>query len=185
MDREVAMNAELLFLKLFPFVSAVLFDQFEDHRLGKWKRIWRWISKAFQRWWKQKNRFQKQVHLKMWCQRRQRVRVRDHAWHFSNFAAWILIKTRMLKNCLRIIRKPFDFWNPIIRKFPWCTTVPLRTTDLKFNFGMTPGLIIMLTGTKAAECPIRIRRKGYPDPQTGQNYLFLTNIFHLSARTYG
>ena len=49
--------------------------------------------------------------------------------------------------------------------------------------GLTSDQLIEFTGTKATECPIRLRRVGYRDPETGQHYVFLTNIFHLSART--
>jgi len=48
---------------------------------------------------------------------------------------------------------------------------------------LTSDQTILLTGSKAADCPIQLRRVGYRDPNTGQHYVFLTNIFHLSART--
>ena len=43
--------------------------------------------------------------------------------------------------------------------------------------GLTSEQTIVLTGTKAKECPILLRRVGYRDPDTGQHYVFLTNIF--------
>ena len=49
--------------------------------------------------------------------------------------------------------------------------------------GITSDQIIELTGTKAPDCPIPLRRVGYRDPQTGQHYVYVTNIFHLSAKT--
>jgi hypothetical protein len=49
--------------------------------------------------------------------------------------------------------------------------------------GLTSDQTIRLTGTRAKDCPIPLRRVGYLDEQTGQHYVFLTNIFHLSART--
>ena len=49
--------------------------------------------------------------------------------------------------------------------------------------GLTSDQTIMFTGAKAAECPIRLRRIGYRDPETAHHYVFLTNIFHLSPRT--
>jgi putative transposase len=49
--------------------------------------------------------------------------------------------------------------------------------------GLTSDQTIILTGTKAGACPIPLRRVGYRDQETGQHYVFLTNIFHLSART--
>ena len=42
---------------------------------------------------------------------------------------------------------------------------------------------IRITGTKAKSCPIPLRRIAYRDPETGQRYVFLTNNFHLAART--
>ena len=49
--------------------------------------------------------------------------------------------------------------------------------------GLTSDQTIEFTGSKAHQCPIQLRRIGYRDPETGQHYVFLTNIFHLSART--
>jgi len=49
--------------------------------------------------------------------------------------------------------------------------------------GLTSDQTIELTGTKTEDCPIQLRRVGYRDLETGQHYVFLTNIFHLSART--
>ena len=49
--------------------------------------------------------------------------------------------------------------------------------------GLTSDQTIELTGTKAEDCPIQLMRVGYRDLETGQHYVFLTNIFHLSART--
>lgn len=49
--------------------------------------------------------------------------------------------------------------------------------------GLTSDQTIRFTGSKAKDCPIQLRRIGYRDPETGQHYVFVTNIFHLSART--
>ena len=49
--------------------------------------------------------------------------------------------------------------------------------------GVTSDQIIKLAGTKAPDCPIPLRRVGYRDPKTGQLYVYVTNIFHLSAKT--
>ena len=49
--------------------------------------------------------------------------------------------------------------------------------------GLTSDQTIQFTGSKAKDCPIQLRRIGYRDPETGQHYVFVTNIFHLSART--
>lgn len=57
-----------------------------------------------------------------------------------------------------------------------------RRTVLKKK-GLTCDQTILLTGTKARECPIPLRRVGYLDPETGKHYVFLTNNFHLAAKT--
>ena len=51
------------------------------------------------------------------------------------------------------------------------------------NKGLTSDHTIVLTGTKSKDCPIKLRRIGYRDPKTGKHYVFLTNIFHLCAKT--
>jgi putative transposase len=48
---------------------------------------------------------------------------------------------------------------------------------------VTSDQTVRLTGTKAEQCPIRLRRIGYRDPETGKHHVFLTNIFHLAAST--
>jgi len=42
---------------------------------------------------------------------------------------------------------------------------------------------IRLNGIKGRECPFPLRRIRYKDADTGRVYVFLTNAFHLSART--
>jgi hypothetical protein len=49
--------------------------------------------------------------------------------------------------------------------------------------GVTSDQTIMLTGSKAKDCPIPLRRIGYRDPETGKHYVFLTNNFDLAAKT--
>jgi len=49
--------------------------------------------------------------------------------------------------------------------------------------GLTSDQIIRLTGVKAENCQIPLRRIGYKDPETGKHYTFLTNNFDLSAKT--
>lgn len=49
--------------------------------------------------------------------------------------------------------------------------------------GITSDQTIILTGPKAGDCPIPLRRIGYKDPETGKQYFFLTNNFHLAAKT--
>ena len=49
--------------------------------------------------------------------------------------------------------------------------------------GLTSDQTIELTGAKAKNCPIRLRRIGYKDADTGIHYTFLTNNFKLAAST--
>ena len=49
--------------------------------------------------------------------------------------------------------------------------------------GLTSDQTIELTGAKAKNCPIRLRRIGYKDANTGIHYTFLTNHFTLAAKT--
>ncbi|NKC15877.1 MAG: IS4 family transposase [Gammaproteobacteria bacterium] len=49
--------------------------------------------------------------------------------------------------------------------------------------GITSDQTLILTGPKADTCPIKLRRMGYSDPQTGKHYVFLTNQFELTAKT--
>ena len=57
-----------------------------------------------------------------------------------------------------------------------------RRTVLKTK-GLTSDQTIELTGAKAKNCPIRLRRIGYKDADTGIHYIFLTNHFTLAAST--
>ena len=49
--------------------------------------------------------------------------------------------------------------------------------------GVTSDQTIRIVGSKADSIPIDLRRIGYVDPATGHRYYFLTNLFHLSAKT--
>ncbi len=50
--------------------------------------------------------------------------------------------------------------------------------------GITSDQIIEFAGTQTAKkCPIKLRRIGYRDSETGKHYVFLTNQFKLSAKT--
>jgi hypothetical protein len=49
--------------------------------------------------------------------------------------------------------------------------------------GLTSDQTIELTGAKAKNCPIALRRIGFKDAETGMQYYFLTNNFHLAAST--
>jgi putative transposase len=55
--------------------------------------------------------------------------------------------------------------------------------DVNYSKGLTSDQVIRLTGAKAKECSIPLRRIGYRDPETGKHYVFLTNIHHLVAKT--
>ena len=57
-----------------------------------------------------------------------------------------------------------------------------RRTVLKTK-GLTCDQTIELTGARAKNSPIRLRRIGYTDTNTGIHYTFLTNHFTLAART--
>lgn len=59
----------------------------------------------------------------------------------------------------------------------------IKRHDIIKSKGLTCDQVIMLTGTKAADCPIPLRRIGFRDPQTGKHYVFLTNNFRLAAKT--
>jgi putative transposase len=48
---------------------------------------------------------------------------------------------------------------------------------------LTSDQSILITGTKAKDCPIPLRRIGYRDPDSGKHYVFLTNNFSLAAKT--
>ena len=49
--------------------------------------------------------------------------------------------------------------------------------------GLTSDQTIRLTSVKGKNCPAPLRRVGYRDPKTGKRYTFLTNNFHLAAKT--
>ena len=50
--------------------------------------------------------------------------------------------------------------------------------------GVTSDQVIELTGTKAKHCPIRLRRVGFRDKETGIRYEFLTNNMRLLICAY-
>jgi putative transposase len=49
--------------------------------------------------------------------------------------------------------------------------------------GLLSDHTIRLTGAKAQECPVPLRRIAYRDTATGRRYVFLTNHFQLAAKT--
>ena len=63
------------------------------------------------------------------------------------------------------------------------TRVVQRRAVLK-DKGLTSDQTIEFTGIQTAKkCPIKLRRIGYRDPETGKHYVFLTNNFKLAAKT--
>lgn len=63
-----------------------------------------------------------------------------------------------------------------------CYKVLERRSVLKSK-GLCSDQTIVLTGAKAENCPIPLRRIGYRDPDSGKHYVFLTNNFALAAST--
>jgi hypothetical protein len=59
----------------------------------------------------------------------------------------------------------------------------LERNAVHYSKGLTSDQTILLTGAKARQCPIPLRRIGYQDPGTKKHYVFLTNIEHLAAKT--
>jgi len=49
--------------------------------------------------------------------------------------------------------------------------------------GLTADHDVVLRGQKAQACPVMLRRVGYRDSETGKQYVFWTNAFHLAAAT--
>lgn len=59
----------------------------------------------------------------------------------------------------------------------------LNRCDVIKSKGITSDQTIQLTGFKARNCTVPLRRIGYRDPETGKHYVFLTNNFQLAAKT--
>ena len=86
----------------------------------------------------------------------------DYAWYNSLNNKNIYFVTRLKTNAqYRVIKR---------------RTVPK-------NKGLNCDQTIELTGARAKNCPIRLRRIGYKDAKTGIHYTFLTNHFKLAAST--
>ena len=63
-------------------------------------------------------------------------------------------------------------------------TRTMERRDVNREVGLTSDQTIEFTGYYASRrCPIRLRRIGYRDAETGKHYVFLTNNFALSANT--
>jgi hypothetical protein len=86
----------------------------------------------------------------------------DYAWYKQLNAKGIFFVTRQRKNArYQLIQR-----HPVIS-----------------SKGLSSDQTIQLTRTQADDCPIRLRRIGYRDVETGKHYVFLTNNFHLAAAT--
>jgi putative transposase len=86
----------------------------------------------------------------------------DYTWYNQLNCKRIFFVTRLRKNaCYRVTER-----RPVIK-----------------SKGLTSDQTIRLTGTKASHCPIKLRRIGFKDAETGIQYYFLTNNFELAART--
>lgn len=60
----------------------------------------------------------------------------------------------------------------------------IERRDVQKNKGITSDQTIVFTGIQTAKkCPIKLRRIGYRDAETGKRYVFLTNNFKLAAKT--
>ena len=87
----------------------------------------------------------------------------DYAWYKQLTDKEIFFVTRLKTNAkYRIIER-----RPVLK-----------------DKGLTCDQTIEFTGPKVAKkCPVRLRRIGYRDAETGKHYVFLTNNFKLAAKT--
>ena len=60
----------------------------------------------------------------------------------------------------------------------------LERRAFRKSTGVTSDQVIELTGIKAKHCPIRLRRVGFRDKETGIRYEFLTNNMRLLICAY-
>jgi len=58
-----------------------------------------------------------------------------------------------------------------------------ETRNVPTEKGLLFDETIVITGAKAKSCPIPLRRVGFRDAETAKEYVFLTNNFHLAAKT--
>ena len=86
----------------------------------------------------------------------------DYSWYSHLNSNQIFFVTRLKKNTkYRVIER----------------------RSVESSQGLTSDQTIKLTGTKAHLCPLKLRRVGFKDFETGQQYYFLTNNFKLAAST--
>jgi putative transposase len=86
----------------------------------------------------------------------------DSSWFSELTTNKVMFVTRMKRNILYRVEK--------------------RRTVLK-DKGLTCDQTVVLKASGKEKNPVRLRRIGYRDPETGKHYVFLTNIFHLAAAT--
>jgi len=86
----------------------------------------------------------------------------DYAWYYSLDKEGITFVTRIKRNVKYKV---------------------LARRKVSKKQGLTSDQTIKITGQKAKDCPISLRRIGYRDPETGLQYYFLTNNFELAAGT--
>lgn len=68
-------------------------------------------------------------------------------------------------------------------EFLYLTYRIIERRDVIKPKGLTYDQTILITGAKAKSCPVPLRRIGFRDPETGKHHVFLTNNFHLAAKT--
>ena len=86
----------------------------------------------------------------------------DYAWYAQLTAQKIFFVTRQKRNARYEV---------------------LERRKVNYNQGLLSDQTIRLTGAKAQECPMPLRRITYCDAATGRRYVFLTNHFKLAAKT--
>jgi putative transposase len=86
----------------------------------------------------------------------------DYAWYAQLTAQKIFFVTRQKRNARYEV---------------------LERRKVNDNNGLLSDQTIRLTGAKAQECPVPLRRIAYRDTATGRRYVFLTNHFQLAAKT--
>ena len=87
----------------------------------------------------------------------------DYAWYNQLTEKGIFFVTRLKSNAkIRVVQR-----RPVLK-----------------GKGLTSDQTIEFTGVQTAKkCPIKLRRIGYRDAETGRHYVFLTNNFKLAAKT--
>jgi len=86
----------------------------------------------------------------------------DYAWYAQLTAQKIFFVTRQKRNARYEV---------------------LERRKVNTHQGLLSDHTIRLTGAKAQECPVPLRRIAYRDTATGRRYVFLTNHFQLAAKT--